>query len=74
MVEFRILRGKSKAKSRMVTLAFRRSDLSLLSKLLGRVPWEEAPGERMGLAKLATFHGSSPQCSRMIHPHEQEIQ
>ena len=73
MVEFRILRGRSRAKSRIATLDFRRPDFGLFSDLLGRVPREEGPGDRTGLAKLADFHGSPPESSRMTDPHEQEV-
>lgn len=73
MEDFRILRGRSWAKSRITTLDFRRPVFGLLSNLLGTVPWEEGPGERTGLAKLADFHGSPPQSSKTIHPREQGV-
>ena len=38
MVEFRILRGGRRAKSRITTLGFRRADFSLFRDLLGRIP------------------------------------
>ena len=38
MVEFRILQGGSRAKSRIVTLDFRRADFVLFGDLLGKNP------------------------------------
>jgi len=42
MVEFRILQGRSRAESRIVTLDFRRADFVLFGDLLGRIPWVRA--------------------------------
>ncbi|GAB0205877.1 mitochondrial enolase superfamily member 1 [Grus japonensis] len=39
MVEFRILRGRSRAVSRITTLDFRRANFGLFKDLLGRIPW-----------------------------------
>ncbi|GAB0206941.1 hypothetical protein GRJ2_003159700 [Grus japonensis] len=39
MVEFRILRGRSRAISRITTLDFRRANFGLFKDLLGRIPW-----------------------------------
>lgn len=38
MVEFRIMRGERKAKSRITTHSFRRADLGLFRDLLGKIP------------------------------------
>ncbi|GAB0207304.1 hypothetical protein GRJ2_003196000 [Grus japonensis] len=42
MVEFRILRGRSRAISRITTLDFRRGNFGLFKDLLGRIPWVRA--------------------------------
>jgi len=42
MVEFRILRGESRAISRIKTLDFRRANFGLFKELLGEVPWVRA--------------------------------
>ena len=42
MVEFRILQGGSRAKSRIATLDFRRENFGLFKDLLGRIPWVRA--------------------------------
>ncbi|GAB0204057.1 hypothetical protein GRJ2_002871300 [Grus japonensis] len=42
MVEFRILRGRSRAISRITTLDFRRANFGLCKDLLGRIPWVRA--------------------------------
>ncbi|GAB0206764.1 mitochondrial enolase superfamily member 1 [Grus japonensis] len=42
MVEFRILRGRSRAVSRITTLDFRRANFGLFKDLLGRIPWVKA--------------------------------
>ncbi|GAB0209109.1 mitochondrial enolase superfamily member 1 [Grus japonensis] len=42
MVEFRILRGRSRAMSRITTLDFRRANFGLFKDLLGRIPWDRA--------------------------------
>ncbi|GAB0184184.1 hypothetical protein GRJ2_000884000 [Grus japonensis] len=39
MVEFRILRGRSRPVSRITTLDFRRANFGLFKDLLGRIPW-----------------------------------
>ncbi|GAB0206830.1 hypothetical protein GRJ2_003148600 [Grus japonensis] len=39
MVEFRILRGRSRAVSRITTLDFRRANFGLFRDLLGTIPW-----------------------------------
>ena len=39
MVEFRILRGGSRAISRITTLDFGRAKFGLFKDLLGRIPW-----------------------------------
>lgn len=38
MVEYRIMRGGKKAKSRITTHSFRREDLGLFRDLLGKIP------------------------------------
>ncbi|GAB0181788.1 mitochondrial enolase superfamily member 1 [Grus japonensis] len=42
MVEFRILRGRSRAISRTTTLDFRRANFGLFKDLLGRISWVRA--------------------------------
>jgi len=42
MVEFRILRGGSRAISRIKTLDLRRADFALFKELLGGIPWARA--------------------------------
>jgi len=42
MVEFRILRGGSRAISRIKTLDFRRANFGLFKDLLGGIPWVRA--------------------------------
>jgi len=42
MVEFRILRGGSRAKSRIKTLDLRRANFALFKELLGGIPWARA--------------------------------
>jgi len=41
-VEFRILRGGSRAISRIKTLDFRRANFGLFKELLGGIPWARA--------------------------------
>jgi len=42
MVEFRILRGGSRAISRIKTLDLRRANIALFKELLGGIPWARA--------------------------------
>jgi len=42
LVEFRILRGGSRAISRIKTLGLRRADFALFKELLGGIPWAKA--------------------------------
>jgi len=42
MVEFRILRGGSRAISRIETLHLRRANFGLFRELLGGIPWARA--------------------------------
>jgi len=46
MVEFRILRGGSRAISRIKTLDFRRASFGLFKELLGGIPWARALEDR----------------------------
>ena len=39
MVEFKILGGRSKVKSKIATLDFRRANFDLFRELLGAIPW-----------------------------------
>lgn len=50
MVEFRLLRGGSKAKSKITSLDFRRADYGFSKDLLGRVLWgsESLPSPSSG--------------------------
>jgi len=41
--QFRILRGGSRAKGKLTSLDFRRTDFGFFKHLLGRVPWDKAP-------------------------------
>ncbi|GAB0210277.1 hypothetical protein GRJ2_003493500 [Grus japonensis] len=54
MVEFRILRGRSRAISRITTLDFRRANFGLFRDLLGRIPW----------VKALEGHGGQERCLR----------
>ena len=42
MLEFKTLRGGSRAKSRTATLDFRRANFDLFRDLIGRIPWARA--------------------------------
>ena len=42
IMEFRILYGRNKAKSRISTLDFRRVNFDFFADLLGRIPWNQA--------------------------------
>lgn len=44
MVEFRVLRGRNKAKSRITATDFRKVDFGIFRVLLGEIPWEMTPG------------------------------
>lgn len=44
MVEFRVLRGRNKAKSRITATDFRKVDFGILRVLLGEIPWEMTLG------------------------------
>jgi len=46
MVNFQILRGGSRAISRITTLDFRRANFGLFKELLGGIPWVRAPEGR----------------------------
>jgi len=41
MVEFKILRAMRRARSKLSTLDFRRTDFGLIRDLLGRIPWDK---------------------------------
>lgn len=60
-VEFKILRGGNKAKSRIINLDFRRAHFGLFLVLLRRIPWETSLEK-----KWFNFQGSSPPSSRTI--------
>ncbi|PKU29548.1 glycerol kinase [Limosa lapponica baueri] len=70
-MEFRILRGGSRAKNKLTTLDFRRADFGLFRDLLGRVPWDKAL-ERRGAQEnwLMIFKNHLLQD---VHPNEQEV-
>ena len=59
MVEFRILRGRSKATSWATTLAFKRANFGLFKDLLGGIPWARAleggGSKRAGRYSRTTF-------------------
>ncbi|GAB0209089.1 hypothetical protein GRJ2_003374600 [Grus japonensis] len=46
MVEFRILRGRSRTMSRITTLDFRRANFGLFKALLGKIPWVKTLEDR----------------------------
>lgn len=46
MLDFIILKGRVKVKSRIITLDFRRADFCLFRELLGRIPLDMALGAR----------------------------
>ena len=43
MVEFRMLKGGRRIKSKLTALGFRRADFGLFKGMLGRVPWDGRP-------------------------------
>ncbi|GAB0179966.1 cAMP-dependent protein kinase inhibitor alpha [Grus japonensis] len=47
VVEFKILRAARRAHSKLITLAFRRAAFGLFRDLLGRIPWDKGPEERV---------------------------
>ena len=55
MVEFRILRGRSRAISRITTLDFRRATFSLFKDLLGRIPWIKVLEGKGGPRKMVNI-------------------
>ncbi|GAB0175730.1 hypothetical protein GRJ2_000038200 [Grus japonensis] len=55
MVEFRILRGRSRAISRITTLDFRRATFGLFKDLLGRIPWIKVLEGRGGPRKMVNI-------------------
>jgi len=52
LVEFRILRGGSRAISRIKTLDLRRANFGLFKELLGGIPWARALEGRAGPREL----------------------
>jgi len=61
MVEFRILRGGSRAISRIKTLDLRRANFGLFKDILGGIPWDRAlegrgVHERWSLFKYHFLH------------------
>ncbi|PKU35337.1 glycerol kinase [Limosa lapponica baueri] len=57
MVELRILRGRSKAKSGITTLNFRRAEFGLFRNLLQCVPWNKALEGRGAQESWLIFKG-----------------
>lgn len=72
MVEFRILQGGRRAKSRITTLSFRRAGFGLFRDLSGRILWDTVPKRRGVQEELVDFQKSSPS-SRLVHPDKQEV-
>ena len=72
MVEFRILQGRRRAKSRIATLSFRRADFGLLWDPSGRILWDTVPKRRSIQEELVDFQ-KSPPSSRLVHPDKQEV-
>ncbi|GAB0209149.1 rapamycin-insensitive companion of mTOR-like [Grus japonensis] len=70
MVEFRILRGRSRAISRITTLDFRRGNFGLFKDLLGRIPWVRALEGRGCPRDLVNIQALLPPSSRSVHPEE----
>ena len=75
MVEFGILRGGSRAKSRITTLDFRKADFGLFQRR--RICLEESHGNRpwreKGPRKLPDIKGSPPPIPIAVHPNEQGV-
>lgn len=67
IVEFRILRGERKVKSKLTTVDLRTADFGHFKDLLGRVIWDKAL-EARGALKLVDIQGSPPPSSRAVHP------
>ncbi|GAB0185859.1 hypothetical protein GRJ2_001051200 [Grus japonensis] len=70
MVEFRIVRGESKTKSRIPNLNLGRADFACSACVN---PMECGPGENKTPGELVDFQGTSPPGSRMFCPDKQEI-
>ena len=59
MVEFRILRGRSRAISRITSLDFGRANVGLFKDLRGRIPWARALDGKGAQESWSTFQHSS---------------
>ncbi|GAB0205201.1 hypothetical protein GRJ2_002985700 [Grus japonensis] len=71
MVEFRILRGRSRAISRINTLDFRRANFGLFKDLLGRILWVRALEHGVVQESWSTAgQAPLPPSSRLVHPKE----
>ena len=64
MVEFRLLRGRSRATSRITTLDFRRANFGLFKDLLGGIPWVRALEGRGIQKELVNIQLPLPPSSR----------
>jgi len=73
MVDFRILRGGSKATRGITALDVRRADGGLFIELAWRNSMGYHSEEKKGSGKLADFQGSPPLNSKMVYPRAQEI-
>ena len=68
MVEFRILRGGSRAISRIKTLGLRRANFGLFKELLGGIPWvrdlegrgSKSAGRSLNVTSSMLRSGASP--------------
>lgn len=67
MVDFRILKGRSKAKRKTTALNLRRAVCGLFKDLLGRTPWEmvveRSPGDFIDFPRITYSrlrNGSAP--------------
>jgi len=73
MVEFKILRGGSRAISRIKTFDLRRVNFGLFKELLRGILWARALEGRGVHECWSLFKESLPPCSGSVHPPEKEI-
>jgi len=71
-VEFRMLRGGSRAISIIITSDFRKPNFGLTKDLFGEIPQVRALESREVQESWLLFKHHSPLCSRPVRPHEQE--
>ena len=73
MVEFGILRGGSRAISRIRALDFRRANSGLFKDLLGGKSWVRTLEGRGSPRELVSIQESLPPCLGFVHAPEKEI-